>query len=59
MKTVKVQLRVPEELHQRIVDWASKNHRSMNGQIVAVLDEYLRVENKPVTPQQPLKVDAA
>lgn len=49
MKTAKVQLRIPLELHARIVEWASKSHRSMNGQICAVLEEMLQEQTKTAT----------
>lgn len=55
MKTVKVQLRIPEELHVRIVEWASKSHRSMNGQILAALDGMLQEQIKTVTNPSPSK----
>lgn len=51
MKTVKVQLRIPEDMHIRIVEWGKKSHRSMNGQIVAALEEMLELQNK-TAPQQ-------
>lgn len=46
METVKVQLRIPLELHEKIVEWAKKSHRSMNKQILAALEEMLSKTNE-------------
>jgi hypothetical protein len=54
MKTVKVQLRIPEDLHAKIIDWGKRSHRSMNGQIVAALEEMLQAQMKTAPDQRTL-----
>lgn len=41
MKEVRVQLRIPPEVHRVLTAFAKQNDRSMNGQIVAILRERL------------------
>lgn len=43
---VKVQLRLPQNLHKWIVKWASENNRSMNKQIVTALEERMQMQLK-------------
>jgi hypothetical protein len=38
----KTALRLPRELHKQIHDAAKQNHRTFNGQIVALLSDYAR-----------------
>jgi hypothetical protein len=47
------------ELHQWVVQWAKENHRSMNGQILAKLDEIRQEQHETVTPPVPSKDKAA
>lgn len=58
-KPALVQLRIPRELHRWVIQWAKENHRSMNGQILAKLDEIRQEQNETVTPPVPSKDKAA
>ena len=44
MKTAKTQVRMPTATHKRIVQSAAKNNRSMNGEIVRMLNEVIERE---------------
>jgi predicted HicB family RNase H-like nuclease len=41
METIKLNLRLPRELHTELVDLAFQQHRSLNQQIVFVLETYI------------------
>lgn len=38
-ETVSINLRLPPELHERLKEWASRARRSLNSEIVHLLDE--------------------
>lgn len=42
VEVLKVQLRLPADVHQWLVKWSKQNDRSMNGQMVAMLREKMR-----------------
>lgn len=46
----KVQLRLPEDVHQWLVQWAAANDRSMNGQIVWSLRREMQREARKKKP---------
>ena len=46
-KTVQYQLRMPDELREKLRLSGEKNNRSMNSDIVARLEESFRLEDKP------------
>ena len=37
-KFIRLLLRLPPRLHEALTDWAREEHRSLNGQIVHVLE---------------------
>lgn len=39
---IAITLRLPDDLHARLVDLAQREHRSLNGQLVALLDQAIR-----------------
>lgn len=45
-KTKNLTLRLPVDLHARLVPLAKKNHRSMHGQIIAMLEDAAEREEK-------------
>ena len=47
MSFAKVQLRIPDHLHAPFVELAKANHRSMNGQIVAMIEDALLKQPNP------------
>lgn len=46
MKTVKTQVRIPIAIHQWIVKTATANNRSMNGEIVQMLNEIIESQKE-------------
>ena len=46
MKTAKTQVRMPVETHGWIVQSAAKNNRSMNGEIIRMLNEVIEGERE-------------
>ncbi|WP_022952677.1 Arc family DNA-binding protein [Leucothrix mucor] len=51
MKTAKTQVRLPAATHQWIVKAASENNRSMNGEIVRMLNEVIEREKEKPKPE--------
>ena len=51
MGTKHVNLRLSPEMHNRLVDAAERNHRSMNGQIEEYIERGLKAD-APITPAQ-------
>lgn len=45
-------LRLPEDIHDRLRAAASADHRSVNGEIIALLDQHLPAETLPVRPRK-------
>jgi hypothetical protein len=45
----KIQLRLPTDVHQWIVEHAKQNDRSMNGQMIAILREEMKKHSTPET----------
>ena len=44
MKIARTQVRLPKTIHDWIVQSAAKNNRSMNGEIVRMLNEVIQME---------------
>lgn len=42
----KTALRLPRDLHKQIHEAAKQNHRTFNGQIVALLNDYVRTKTQ-------------
>ena len=45
-KIVHVSLRVPEDLHRQLAEWAEREHRSLHAQVLHTLAESLERENE-------------
>ena len=45
-KIVHVSLRVPEDLHRQLTEWAEREHRSLHAQVLHTLTESLERESK-------------
>lgn len=45
-KNVKVMLRMPVEIRERIAAMAARDHRSVNGQIVTILERAVKEDLK-------------
>lgn len=43
-------VRLPEDLHERMKESAKENRRSLNSEIIVALEEYLE-HSKPMPPQ--------
>ena len=41
-----VSLRVPEDLHRQLTEWAEREHRSLHAQVLHTLTESLERESK-------------
>lgn len=46
---------LPEELHQRLKEYAAQNHRSMSKQVIVILEEMLMERHKRDLPE-PVKL---
>lgn len=57
MKTelVKITTRIPNDILDQVRELADAHHRSMNGEIIAILEEYLKSHQDVSEEQQPPK----
>ena len=44
-ESIKLQLRLPPDVHQWLIKFAAENDRSMNSQIITILKERMREQN--------------
>lgn len=58
-KLTPVMARLPEDVHQWLVEQAKENIRSMNTQIIVLIRDAMRHQIETVTPQPSTKEPAA
>lgn len=51
---VKMQVRLPTHIRDELAEDASNNHRSMNGQLIAILTEHFQsIASRPAAKEKP------
>ena len=55
-KTIQYQLRMTEEMREKIKQSAEQNNRSMNAEIISRLEESFRLEDKPYKVPMPADI---